>query len=247
MSELGTQPQVYLIYGIPDSGRREIVLDLIESGLQPDEQTLYFRPKGEAQSPFDPAFEALDNVSVIHWELDGTTIRHGPIKAAPQKIIFLAPGTDNPADVAEALKKWANGNRCQIARIITVVHCAFLHQNTAALPWFNACIHFSDVILLNRREAVPNKWVKDFESSYKKEHNPTRFLLAKKGRVANPFEVLEPEARRRSLYFDELLPIAEDEFEDEAPEDTQPDKYIERLENGQRAFSIPDIKQMLNQ
>jgi hypothetical protein len=240
------KPQVYLIYGIPDSGRREILFDLIESGIDQDESVLYFHPKEEPHSPFDEQIEALKNVSVVNWTLKGTTIQHGPIKAAPRKVIFLAPGVCNPADVAEALKQWTDGNQCQIARIITVVHCAFLSQNTKAAPWFDACIHFSDVILLSRREDVSNKWVKDFEDGYRKQYCPARFLLVRKGRVANPFEVLEPEARRMSLYFDELIPIEEDELEgDEAPEDIQPDKYIKRLENGQRAHRLPDIQKII--
>lgn len=239
-------PQVYFIYGIPDSGRREILFDLIESGIEGHEPALYFRPESEVGSSFDEQLEALENVNVVDWKLSGTTIKHGAIKAAPKKIIFLAPGACDPADAAEALKVWTDGNRCQIARIITVVHCAFLSQNSGALPWHKACIHFSDVVLLNRREAVPNKWIKDFETSYRKQYCPARFLLVKKGRVANPFEVLEPETRRLSLYFDELIPIEEDEFEgDEALEDTKPDKYIQRLENGQRARQVPDIRKLL--
>ena len=247
MTGPATPPQVYLIYGIPESGRREIIFDLIESGINRDESILYFRPEDEVGSVFDERIEALSNIDVVNCTLDRTTLRHEPIKAAPRKIIFLAPGVCDPANFAEALKTWIDGNRCQIARIITVVHCAFLHQNSSARPWFDACIHFSDVVLLNCRQAVPNKWVKDFESNYKKQYVPARFLLVKKGRVANPFEVLEPEARRVSLYFDELIPIAEDDFEgDEAPEDTQPDKYIERLENGQRACRIPSIRGFLH-
>ena len=246
MNAPSSKPQVYFIYGIPESGRREILFDLIETGINPSEPALYFRPKDELHSPFDEQLEALKNVSVVDWNLSGTTIRHGSIKAAPKKVIFLAPGACNPADAAEALKTWVDGNQCQIARIITVVHCAFLSENENALPWFNACIHFSDVILLNRRENVPNKWVKDFEDGYLKQYCPARFLLVKKGRVANPFEVLEPEARRLSLYFDELIPIEEDGLEgDEAPKDTKTDKYIERLENGQRARRLPDIKAQL--
>jgi hypothetical protein len=101
-------------------------------------------------------------------------------------------------------------------------------------------------VLLNRREGVSNKWVKDFESRYRKQYCPARFLLVKKGRVGNPLEVLEPEARRMSLYFDELIPIEDDEFEDdEQPEDTRPDKYIERLESGLRAYPVPDIQKLL--
>ena len=97
-------------------------------------------------------------------------------------------------------------------------------------------------MLLNRREGVANKWVKDFEAGYRTQCCPTRFLLVKKGRVANPFEVLEPEARRLSLYFDEHIPIEADEFEEDAlAEEIKPDPYIERLESGHRVYPVPDI------
>lgn len=240
-------PLVYLIYGIPDSGRREVLFDLIEGGIDAKEQVLYFRPEDEADSPADAKLEALENVSVVGWKLDRAKVTHGQISAAPDRIVFLAPGTSDPADVAEAIKAWTEHNTCRLARIITVAHCAFLSQTPAAQSWFDACIHFSDIVLLNRREDVGNKWIKDFEQGHRKQFSPARFLLVKKGRVANPPEVLEPEARRLSLYFDELIPIEEDEFEDdEQPQDTKPDKYIERLESGHRAYPVPDIQKLLS-
>lgn len=239
-------PYVYLVLGIPDSGRRDIIFDLIQDGITGKEQVLYFRPEEEATSPFDEQIEALDTVHIVNWQLHDAKVKHGQINAAPGRIIFLAPGTCDPADAAEAIKIWSDHNQCQVARIITVVHSAFLSENSAAQAWFDACIHFSDIVLMNRRETVNNKWIKDFEMGYRKQFSPARFLFVKKGRVANPLEVLEPEARRISLYFDELIPIEDDEFEDdEQPEDTKPDKYIERLESGQRAYPVPCIKKLL--
>ncbi|MDQ8193137.1 GTP-binding protein [Coraliomargarita sp. SDUM461004] len=245
MSDLA--PLVYLVYGIPNSGRREVIFDLIEGGIPQSEQVLYFRPADEADSTHDEQIEALENVSVVEWSLKDSKVAHGKITAAPDKIIFLAPGLSDPADCAEAIKAWTDHNRCRIARIITVVHCHLLSVQEKAKSWFDACIHFSDVVLLNRREEAGNKWVKDFETAYKKMCNPARFIMVKKGRVTNPAEVLDPEARRVSLYFDELIPIEDDEFEDEhQPDDIKPDMYIERLESGQRAKPIPEIGKLLS-
>jgi hypothetical protein len=239
-------PLVYLVFGIPNSGRREVIFDLIEGGIPASEQVLYFRPEGEASNAHDEQIEALENVSVVSWKLKDSKVTHGKITAAPEKIIFLAPGLSDPSDCAEALKTWTDHNHCQIARLITVVHCHFLAEHEKAKAWFDACIHFSDVVLLNRREEAGNKWVKDFETAYKKTCCPARFLMVKKGRVDNPAEVLDPEARRISLYFDELIPIEDDEFEDEQqPDDIKVDKYIERLESGQRAKPIPEIGKLL--
>jgi len=239
-------PLVYLVYGIPNSGRREVIFDLIEGGIAKNSQVLYFRGSDELPCPFDEQIEALENVSVVDWKLNGAKVAHGKITAAPEIILFLAPGTSDPSDVAEALKSWTDHNHCEIGRILTVAHCGELSTKPEMRSWYDACIHFSDMVLLNRREGVNNKWVKDFEESFRKAHYPCRFVLVKKGRVANPAEVLDPEARRLSLYFDELIPIEDDEFEDEeTPEDTKPDKYIERLESGQRAHPIPDITKFL--
>jgi len=244
---MNVAPLVYLVFGIPNSGRRDVIFDLIEGGIPKAEQVLYFRPENEAASAYDEQIEALGNVSVVHWQLKDNKVTHGKITAAPEKIIFLAPGTADPADCAEALKTWADHNDCQIARLFTVLHCSFLMNTPQAKAWYDACIHFSDIVLLNRREDVGNKWIKDLETAHRKACIPARFVLVKKGRVGNPAEVLDPEARRVSLYFDELIPIEDDEFEDEhQPDDLKPDRYIERLESGQRAKPIPDIKALLD-
>ncbi len=233
---------VYLIYGIPGSGRREVLFDLLSDGIEHNEPVLYFHPEGEVASSFDQRLQALRHVSMLNWKLDGAKVIHGTIQAAPNKIIFLAPGRSDPANVAEAIQAWMNHHHCRLARILTVVDCSFLSTHHEAQPWFDACIHFSDIVLLNRREGVANKWVKDFEAGYRTQCCPTRFLLVKKGRVANPFEVLEPEARRLSLYFDEHIPIEADEFEEDAlAEEIKPDPYIERLESGHRVYPVPDI------
>ncbi len=243
---MAERPLVYLIYGIPDSERRSVILDLIEGGIAQQEPVLYFRPAGEISSSHDEAIEALENVSAVEWELAGGKVKHGPITAAPEKIIFLAPGTANPAEVAEALKTWMDHNNCELGRILTVVHCSFLSRNEPARGWFHACIHFSDVVLLARRELVDNKWIKEFESRYRKDCFPCQIELVRNGKAKNPPAVLAPEARRMSLYFDELVPIAEDELdEDEAPEDTRPDRYIERNETGQHIETIIDIRKLL--
>lgn len=243
MSEI---PLVYLVYGTSTSGRREVIFDLIEGGIPKEQQVLYFLPTGEASCPHDEQIEALANVSVVNWQMKECKVTHGQITAAPEKIIFLAPGNSDPVDCAEAIKAWTEHNNCKIARLITVVNCSLLEENPKAKAWFDACIHFSDVVLLNRREGVGNKWIKDFETGYKKAHFPARFLLVKKGRVSNPAEILDPEPRRLSLYFDELIPIEDDEFEDEhQPDDIKPDRFIERLESGQRAKPIPSIEQFL--
>jgi hypothetical protein len=60
--------------------------------------------------------------------------------------------------------------------------------------------------------------------------------------VNNPIDVLDSQTYRTSLYFDDLISIEEDEFEDLCPEDKKMDRYVERLENGKRNKPIPLIQ-----
>ena len=41
-----------------------------------------------------------------------------------------------------------------IARVITIVNCELAEKHSALLAWYEACVHFSDIVLLNRREGV---------------------------------------------------------------------------------------------
>jgi len=240
-------PKVYLILGIPGSGRREVLYDLIEGGVPAGEEVLFFHPRDEQPSPYDEQIEALDNVRGVSCALETEKITHDSITRAPEHIFFLAPGTGDPVAMVEALKKWLDHNQCRIGRILTVVHCDFFAETPEALPWIDACLHFSDISLLNRRENVSNRWIRDFQNRFQKERLPLLFYFVKKGRVPNPPAVLDPEARRVSLYFDELPEIDEDKpaAGEEPPDDAGPDPYVARLENGQRKRPVPDIRKFL--
>ncbi|NCG09097.1 MAG: hypothetical protein GWO81_05960, partial [Verrucomicrobia bacterium] len=159
-------PRVYIIFGIPDSERRATFYDLIVSGLPKDSPALYFKPKGEADGSFDEKIAALKNLQTVPWELRENKVEHERIEAPAEAIFFLTPGTADPADAAEAIKAWSDNNHCQIARVITLVHCDFLQANPATQAWFEACIHFSDFVLLARRENTSQKWLKDFQARF---------------------------------------------------------------------------------
>lgn len=144
-----------------------------------------------------------------------------------------------------------------------------MYEREELIPWFDACVHFSDVVLMNRREDVPNKWFSDYEGRFRKECYPALFDIVKKGRVRNPAEILYPEPRRLSQAFDELseaaaeeeLPDIEfideivdetdvaaeagfDDDDDESDEAVEP--YFERRLSGDRVRRLPDIKKFHN-
>jgi hypothetical protein len=132
-----------------------------------------------------------------------------------------------------------------------------LAAHPKASAWFEACIHFSDVVLLNRREGVGNKWIRDFQERHRKAALPAVFGFVKKGKVENPAALLFPEARRLTKIFDRP---ESGTFVDEIPEmvieeggDLGPDPdaedgvdpYLERYEQGERRMRLPDIRNFL--
>ncbi len=244
------RPLVYLILGAAGSGRREIVADLIEGGLAGDTAgrpgPLVLLP---ADEPPDPADARLG--AVARWSWAGGRIE-APDLAGASPVFLIADGRRNPVDQIEALAPWLAARGGELARIICVIDCALAERHRALRPWFDACVHFADVVLLNRRDGVDNKWLSDFQAHYAAQFLPSLFELVKGGRVRNPALVLEPQARRLSHYFDEESDWAvtggsEDDAEGDEEVTAEPveDPYLQRRPGGRRVKEIPDVADYL--
>lgn len=237
-------PSVYLLYGTPGSGREEIAGDLLESLLDGGESVAVLVPA--EVNPETLTLAGEKQPEWVSYQLQDCQLVLVDDKQVDAAVVFIiAPGLAHPGDMAEALKAWLTLNNRVVARIVTVVDCAKAAEHGRLRTWLEAWIHFSDAVLLNHRESVSQKWIQEFEKHFHKLCFPCRFFNVKKGRLRNPAEVLEPEPRRISLYFDELEPIEEDDLEaDEQPEDLADDPYIARLESGQRAKPLPPIDKL---
>jgi len=170
-------------------------------------------------------------------------------------VFFFVDGGLNPVDQIESFKAWLEAQGGELARILSVVDVQRAERHAALLPWFEACVHFSDVVLLNRREGVENKWLSDFLAHFKKQYYPCLFERVKHGRVQNPALILEPQARRMTHVFDEeqdwIFTNAEGEVIDEEEETGEGDDEIEahpeedpyfvRHHGGRRVKELPDI------
>ena len=262
-------PFVYIILGAAGSGRREVLADLIANGLPEDACPAVLLSAAEAADPSDAQLVPLGR-----W-----TWREGAIDAAlpPEAthVFFVTDGRQNPVDQMEALQKWLPAVQAEIGRVITVVNCRLAEQHPPLIAWYEACIHFSDVALLNQREGVANKWMSEFQLRFKELCYPCLFEFIKAGRVKNPLVVLDPQARRMSHIFDidewtglDLEGVefgTEDENGDEVVED-QPEKkagkgkaaedddddwkpqidpYFKLRLGGRRELEIPDIGKFL--
>jgi hypothetical protein len=243
-------PLVYLILGAAGSGRREILADLIDGGLGAEDRPAVLLAEDEVASDADAK---LPNVARWRWA-DGAidaTLPHGATH-----VFFVTSGRASAVDQVEAFKAWLDAQDGELARTLCVVNCQLAEKNPPLLAWYEACVHFSDVVLLNRREGVENKWVSDFLAHFKKLFYPCVFETVKAGRVKNPALVLEPQARRMTHVFDEeqdwIVTNAEGEEideEDETADDEElqarpeVDPYFERRsEGGRRVKELPDIR-----
>ena len=243
---MSARPQVYLILGAAGSGRREIVADLIEGGLGAGAVVQSMLAGGEAADPADARLGAL-----TRWNWTDGRIA-APAPAAGATVFFVADGRRNPVDQVEAFHAWLEAGGGELARILCVVHCGLAARHPPLLAWFDACIHFADVVLFNRRDGVANKWYSDFRAHYAALFLPCLFEVVKAGRVANPALILEPQARRLSHFFDAEqdweVEGGEDENEDEETEveaHPEEDPYLQRRPGGRRVRELPDIAQFL--
>ena len=244
-------PAVYVVLGLPGSGRREAVADLIEGGLAADDAVAVLVSGAEAASPADDRLRGR-----AEWTWDGQAI--GAVLPPEATVaFFVTDGRASLADQMEALKPWLAAQGAELVRVITVMHCGLTAEHAALLTWHDACIHFSDVLLLNRRDGVPNKWVSDFRTRLQKQYLPVLVEVVKKGRVANPALILDSQVRRLTHWFDEedpwLAKIDADTeivIEDEAGQTTPvqsideleaADPYLARRTSGRRLKELPDV------
>jgi hypothetical protein len=244
---------VYFVIGTPGSGRRAIVRDLIENGLDGADRVLVLLAAGEAAAPADARLVGLKNTTLERWEwkVGGFPAIDLPAGAT---VFLLAESRVNPIDQLEALKPWLAQQGAGLARVFCVVDCQLAEQQPALKQWFAACIHFADVVLLTNRAGVANKWLSDFIKQFKDECFPCHFIQVKaKGDLANPALLLDPTPRRVSQYFDEGETIGEiegletddEEDDDDATGLLPEESYFTRDRSGRRAKELPDVTHYL--
>lgn len=243
-------PLVYVVLGTPGAGRRAVVRDLVENGLEPAARARVLLAEGEAADPADELLGGLGHVEVRRWRWAGPGFPVGAARGV-DCLFLLADPRVSVVDQLEALKPWLAEEGAELGRVLTVVDCGLAEKTAALLPWFDACIHFSDVVFLARREGVANKWLSDFTARYRDQFYPCHFLPLKKKDLENPALVLDPTPRRVSQYFEEevVLPDVEietDDDEDEEDEDAPvEDPYLERMRGGRRVKEVPDLRDHL--
>ncbi len=251
---------VYFVLGTPGSGRRALVSDLIANGLAAEDKALVLLAGSESADPADATLAALGNTEVRRWEWQEPALPPVDLPAGTT-VFFLADSLVSPIDQIEALKPWLVAHDAELARIFCVVDCQLAEKNPVLRQWFDACIHFADVVFLTRREGLANKWLSDFIKHYTHERFPCHFVQVKaKGDLATPLVWLDPTPRRVSQYFEDdyvdLSDVVIETGDDEAEEGEAvqpgeedgiipPEPYFVRQRSGRREKEVPDIRDFL--
>lgn len=258
--------QAYIILGASGSGRRAVLADLIGNGLDDSTRPVLLLPAGEKPAPeaVSARLAGIGRLVQGQWSVQDKRVAADALPDGATHVFILVHGRANPVDQIEAIHDWLPSAGLELARVITVVHCQLASEHRELLRWYDACVHFSDVVLLSRREGVANKWITDFVARYRKQHFPCLIEFVKRDELENPVLVLEPQARRISMLFDpedawsvpgDADTVIDDDEEDDEDADTPSardiddpdlvggvDPYIERLAgSGRRAKEIPDI------
>lgn len=239
---------MYLVLGASGSGRRLVVRDLIEGGLTEADRPSVLISTRESPDPADAGLPSLSR-----WEpLAGGGI-DGVYPQDASHVFVIVDGTLDPVDQVESFKSWLGDRGRQVGVVLCVVDCQLAERHPKLFAWYEACIHFADIVLLNHREGVSNKWIAEFRAKFEDRFFPCLFEFVKDGKVKNPALVLAPVVRRMSHVFDEEEWVAVDEDEDEDSmedgEETEMkqavDPYLERRAGGSRFLQLPDIRDFL--
>jgi hypothetical protein len=219
--------------------------DLIEEGLGEGERPAVLLSDKEEPSPADGKLPGL-----ARWAAEPGGGIEADFPQDATHVFIVTDGRRNPVDQIEGFRDWLRERGHEVALVVCVVNCQLAEKHTRLFAWFEACIYFSDVVLLNHREGVPNKWVGDFREKFHCKFYPCLFEFVKEGRVKNPSLVLAPVARRMSHVFDEQEWIvadedADDESEDDVEMKPEEDPYFERRNGGRRVHEIPNIADFL--
>src|SRR5215207_1878369 len=154
---------LYLILGAAGSGRSDVIVDLINDGLGETDRAAVMLPASEQD--WSGIEAKLPRVTQWKWE-EGAIV--GKLPEDATHVFFVTDGRRNPVDQIEVFKAWLEAQGGELARVICVIDSQLAAKHSALLAWFEACVHFSDIVLLNKREGLENKWVSDFLGHFKK-------------------------------------------------------------------------------
>ncbi len=163
----------------------------------------------------------------MEWAMDGTTLEL--VGYDPDTVLWVFDPdkeqschilVDPRCPLIPQLEKLAGNLRnCLIepVKILTCVDCWQSEKSGKLRNWLDACIYYSDIVLLGNRSNASKPFIRDYQKGYERMCYPCLFMLLKgPGKPADVDEVLTPGTRRLSQMF-ELA---------DAPGTTQPGGFV---------------------
>ncbi|MBK1880501.1 hypothetical protein [Pelagicoccus mobilis] len=243
-----SKPVVYLFLGCKGSDQFRVLADLIEFGTEKEERSVLYHFAGDAVDVESDFQVKHRETKVATWKIEDGALDI-EIDESLDLVFLVADGLSDPTDLVEAFHGWLPESGCELGRVVTVLNCDLAVRQKVAFEWFECCIHFSDIVLLARREKVANKEMKAFLDRFEEECYPCLWEYVKKGRVSNPSLVLDTQPRRITRIFDEPEYFDDEEEEEELEEDiagdVTKDRFLKRASGGRRALELPDISEFL--
>ncbi len=234
--------RVFILLGLLGTGRRELLWRVALSELGHDERLGVLWPESEWDRV--EGNEVPPKMDLARWVIEGGKLRTQWPSSDSENVFWVAPGTGNPADFIETVPAVLKALGAELGQIVTLIDCGKLVAEARLASWYDCCIHFSDTVLLGGRDGVAERWMREYEESFRKKCLPCEVdLVQKGGRRRHPEILFSETPRRLSLFFDEIEPDPDDEEMPEAPVDP----YLERDPSGQRRIRLPVVERILRE
>jgi hypothetical protein len=236
---------LYLILGSAGAKRRLMLADLVSGGLMPTDRAAVLLSDAEAPDAEGDVALAKSGAIMARWSWAKPEIEFELPEGATH-LFLVADGRSNPVDQVEALHELLlMRTDLRLARVLFVADAALLAAKPEAQPWYDACAHYADVVLLTRPEGIDQKWINGFEKRYRGQYYPFLFEVVRRDQLKNPAVLLVPEARRVAQVFDEDIALADETDEEIEAAKPENDKYFARTRGGSRVEHIPNIASFL--
>lgn len=190
--------KIYLLLGTNLPEIRTCISQLAQQVEDPDPPVVYLPEglEGTVEGCGVEAYAAEDALWVFDPDQQGTVF----IVIDPRREVIA-----QLENLAEDLKK------CLIepVKVVTFVDCARAEAESRLRAWLEACIYYSDLVLLGNRSTASKSFLRDYQKDFQRRCYPCRFLLLKgDGIPSEPEEILVPGERRLSQLFDLRQPQA---------------------------------------
>lgn len=114
--------------------------------------------------------------------------------------IFIFPG--DPRDALESFPQKLAQENLELARVVALADAGEIEKRPELRPWLDMLAHFSDVLLLINTREVAQGWLRQLKKTFSDRPLIMREWPVFKNRDSLIAEVIYPEARRLSQYFD---------------------------------------------